>query len=219
MKLMKRAVLAGSLLAVCGSAGAAEFAMMETADHVADGTFKLSGFPVMVDRDGARDDVGLAVGIGYGLPPQRLDVPRNLDVEAQLASYDDGTFIGADLEWTAWREGRLAFSLGGGLHGADLDAGGRATGVDGTAIMSYRPLPRLELSAAFDAAYDDVNGRDGAVDPGSRFPTDGHYETYYAVPGASYQLTRNIDLFGEVGLGLNGDSDDYVAAGLSWYFR
>jgi hypothetical protein len=217
MKNLKRAVWAGSLLAVCGSAGAAEFAMMETADRIADGTFKLSGYPVLVDRAGT-DDMGFAVGIGYGLPPT-LDVPRNLDLEAQLASYDDGTFLGADLEWNAWRQGRMAFSVGGGLHGADLDDGGTAAGVNGTMIVSYNPAQRLELSAALDAAYDDVNGRDGAVSPGSRFPTDGRYETYYAVPGASYRLTRNIELLGEVGLGLNGNADDYLAAGMSWYFR
>ena len=154
MRTLKVAALAGSLLAVCGTAGAAEFAMMETAERIADGTFKLSGFPVVVDRDrAAGNDTGFVVGLGYGLP-------YNLDIEGQVAGYDDGTFLGADLEWNAWRQGRLAFSMGGGLHGADLDGSGYAAGADGTLILSYNPIERLSLSAALDASYDDVNNRE-----------------------------------------------------------
>ena len=211
MKAIKVAV-AGSLFAMCGVAGAADFAMMETADRINQGTFKLSGFPVVIDRDGADAERGFAVGLGYGL---RYD----LDVEGHVARYDEGTFTGADLEWNAWRWNRMAFSIGSGLHGGDLEDGGTALGGDGTAIFSYRPLTRLTLSAALDASYDDVNNRDASVPAGSRFPTDGQYERYYAVQGVGYQLTRNIELMAEAGFGLNGESDDYVSGGMSWYFR
>jgi len=210
MRTLNVAALAG--LALCGSASAADFAMMETAQRINEGTFKLSGFPVVIDRERAKTDTGFAVGLGYGLP-------NNLDVEAQVAGYEDGTFVGADLEWNAWREGRMAFSMAGGLHGADLDGSGSAAGVDGTLIFSYNPMERLALSAALDGAYDDVNNRDADVPADARFRTDGQYERYYAVPGISYLLTRNIDLLAEVGVGLNGDADDYVSAGASWYFR
>jgi len=212
MKVIKVAALAGSLLAVCGAASAADFAMMETAEHITQGKFKLSGFPVVVDRERADAESGFAVGLGYGLP-------YDMDVEGHVARYGDGTFTGADLEWNAWRQGRMTLSLGSGLHGADLDGGGTAAGADGTLIFSYRPLERLSLSAALDAAFDDVNNRDAAVPADSRFPTDGRYERYYAVQGIGYTLTRNIDLIAEVGLGLNGESDDYVSGGMSWYFR
>ena len=213
MKAIKVAV-AGSLLAVCGVAGAADFAMMETAARIQQGSFKLSGFPVVIDRDraDAGAETGFAVGLGYGL---RYD----MDVEGHVARYDDGTFTGADLEWSAWRSGPMAFSIGSGLHGADLDGGGYAAGADATAIFSYSPLHRLSLSAALNAAYDDVNNRDASAPADSRFPTDGQYERYSAVPGVGYLLTRNIELMAEVGLGLNGESDDYVSGGMSWYFR
>jgi hypothetical protein len=211
MRALNVAALAG--LALCGSASAAEFAMMETAQRINEGTFKLSGFPVVIDREDAdTTETGFAVGLGYGLP-------YNLDVEGQVAGYDDGVYAGADLEWNAWRNNRMAFSIGGGVHGADLEDSGSAVGVDGTLIFSYNPIERLALSAALDAAYDDVNDRDAGVPADARFPTDGQYETYYAVPGISYLLTRNIDLLAEVGVGLNGDADDYVSAGASWYFR
>jgi len=57
------------------------------------------------------------------------------------------------------------------------------------------------------------------VPANSRFPVDGQYETYYAVPGVGYHLTHNLDLLAEVGVGLNGESDNYVSGGMSWFFR
>jgi len=210
MRALNVVALAG--LALCSSAGAADFAMMETAERISEGSFKLSGFPVVIDRDRADTESGLAVGLGYGLP-------HNLDIEGQVAGYGDGTWVGADLEWNAWRNGPMSFSIGGGVHGADLEGSGSAAGADATAIFSYYPIERLALSAALDAAYDDVNNRDASVPADARFATDGQYETYYAVPGIGYQLTRNIDLLAEVGVGLNGISDNYASAGMSWYFR
>src|SRR5262245_23111196 len=167
MRTLNKAVLAGSLLLVAGSASAAEFGMMETAERISRGMFKLSGYPVMVDR--ADDESGLALGLGYGLP-------YGMDVEGQIARYGDGTFPGADPAWAAWHGNRMAAAIGSGLHGGDLDEGGRALGADATAIFSYMPMHRLALSAALDASYDDVNNRDANVSPGSRFPTDGQYE-------------------------------------------
>jgi len=199
-------------LALCGSASAADFAMMETAERITEGGFKLSGFPIVIDRDHAQTETGFAVGLGYGLA-------NDLDLEAQVAGYEDGTWIGADLEWNAWRDGPMAVSIGGGLHGADLDGTGSAAGADATAIFTYRPIERLALSAALDAAFDDVNDRDANVPANSRFPVDGQYETYYAVPGVGYHLTHNLDLLAEVGVGLNGESDNYVSGGMSWFFR
>lgn len=212
MRAPNIAALAGSLLALCGSAGAADFAMMETAEPITPGEFKLSGAPVVLDRRGADNDAGFVAGIGYGAAP-------DVDLEAQIASYDDGTWLGGDAEWTAWRARGMSFSIGGGLHGADLDGGGSAAGVDGMLIFSYAPIQRLAVSAALDAAYDDVNNRGAGVPAGARFATDGQYERYYVVPGVGYRLMRNLELLAEVGLGLNRDSDDYFSGGMSWYFR
>jgi hypothetical protein len=212
MRAPNIAALAGSLLALCGSAGAADFAMMETAEPITPGEFKLSGAPVLIDRDRARNDAGFVAGLGYGLAP-------DVDLEAQVASYEDGTWFGGDAEWTAWRAQRMALSLGGGLHAADLDGGGSALGADGTLILSYKPLERLALSAALDAAVDDVNHRGTGVPAGARFASDGRYERYYAVPAVGYRLTRNLELLAEVGIGLNRDAEDYLSGGMSWYFR
>jgi hypothetical protein len=208
-----RIVAALAALTACGSASAVDFGVMESAEAIEPRTFKLTGFPMLVDKSVHGDDA-IALSLGYGLA-------RDMDVEAQVAVIDRATLYGADLEWNAWTADRMRFSIGGGLHGADLEQGARAVGADATAIFTYTPVARLDLNAALDAAVDDVNVRESAALPPSelRFTEDGRYDTYYFVPGVEYQANRNLDLLAEVGLGLNGESDDYVSAGLAWYFR
>ncbi len=210
MKVLTLGALAA--LALCGSASAADFAVMETAEPIEPKTFKLAGGPLVVDR---RDDTAgaLAIGLGYGLA-------HDLDVEGQLAVYEDATWFGADLEWSAWSGRNMRFSIGGGVHGGDLEHDGTAAGLGATAIFSFTPMQRLDVSAALDASYDDVNVRGVPAEPiAGRFTEDGQYETYHFAPGLEYQLTRQLDVLGEVGVALNGDADNYLSAGLSWYFR
>lgn len=208
-----RLVAALVALAACGSAAAVDFGVMETAEPIEPGAFKLTGFPMLVDKSRHGDDA-LALAVGYGLP-------NAMDVEAQVAVIDRATLYGADLEWNAWTADRLRFSIGGGLHGADLEQGARAVGADATAIFTYTPVPRLDVNAALDAAVDDVNVRESAAAAPAdlHFTEDGRYDTYYFVPGLEFQATHNLDVLAELGVGLNGESDDYFSAGLSWYFR
>jgi hypothetical protein len=211
---MKVRILAAlAALAACGSAAAVDFGVMESAEAIEPRTFKLTGFPMLIDKSVHGDDA-IAIALGYGLPD-------DMDVEAQVAFVDRATLYGADLEWNAWTADRMRFSIGGGLHGADLEQGASAVGADATAIFTYTPIARLDLNAALDAAVDDVDVRESAALPPSelRFTEDGRYDTYYFVPGVEFQLTHNLDLLAEVGVGLNGESDDYFSGGLSWYFR
>jgi hypothetical protein len=212
-RLKTRLVAALAALTACGSVAAADFGVMESAEAIEPHTFKLTGFPMLVDR-GTHGDDAFALALGYGLP-------NAVDVEGQVAYVDDATLFGADLEWNAWTADRMRFSIGGGLHGADLERGASAVGADATAILTYTPVARLDLNAALDAAVDDVNVRESAAlpPPDARFTEDGRYDTYYFVPGVEYQATRNLDLLAEVGVGLNGESDDYFSGGLAWYFR
>jgi hypothetical protein len=207
-----KARIAAALLAstLAAPAAASDFGVMESAEALAPHTFKLLGFPTLVDR-GSDDDGGFTLGMGYGLMP-------GVDVEAQLAMFGDASYFGGDLEWTAWSARSQRFSVGGGLHGADFDTGGGAMGADATLIYTYKALPRLDVSAALDASFDDVDVS-GPVPGGARFNEDGRYETYYFAPGVEFEITRNLNLLAEIGLGLNGDSDDYFSGGLSWYFR
>lgn len=202
-------LLAG--LALCGPAAAADFGVMESAEAIEPKAFKVSGFPLLRDRrDAADNDGAFAASLGYGLP-------YGLDIEGLVARYEQSTFLGTDIEWNAWNIGNLAFSFGGGMHRVDLDGGGDANGLDTFAIVTWTPVHRLDLNMAFDASYEDVNGRTSATERTDRYRLNHEFETYYIAPGVEYALTRDIDLLVEIGLGLNGDADDYAGAGIAWY--
>lgn len=199
--------------ALCAPAFAADFGVMETAEPIEPQRFKLGGHPIVTDAAHGPVEDGFAVGVGYGLP-------YGLDVEGQIARYEDATYFGSDLEWSPWRNHVLQFSFGGGVHTIDLPDGGVANGLDSTGIITFMPAPRLDVSIALDLTFEDVDVEaEGAGTPDGRYATDNTYETVYAVPGVEYQLSHNLDVLGEVGVGLNGASDDYFSAGLSWYFR
>jgi hypothetical protein len=201
------ALLAGVLLA--SPACAVDFGVMETADVVEPGDFKFIAFPLTV-RDGPRreHDAGVNVGLGYGLG-------ANLDAEAQIGVYDDITFFGADLEWTYRADRPLELSIGGGAHAADSDFG-NPWGVDLTHIVSYTlpGAPRVRLSGAIDAAYERADP-DYATAVGADYE---HYWVAYLAPAIQYRITALVDVIAEVGVGLNDDSNDYIAAGISYYF-
>jgi hypothetical protein len=206
-----RIVLAFACAVLCASpaALAVDFGVMETADVVEPGDFKFIAFPLAV-RDGPRreHDTGVNVGLGYGLG-------ANLDVEGQVGVYDDITYFGADLEYTYRADRPLELSLGGGAHGVDSDFG-NPWGLDLTHIASYTPpgAPRLRLIGALDAAWERADSAYAAAIGAS----DRDYWVAYAVPGVQYRFTEQVDVVGEVGVGLNGESNDYVAAGISFYF-
>jgi hypothetical protein len=200
-------------LVLCGPVAAADFGVMETAEPIQTDSFKLVGFPMVTDRDDGNGEGSFALGLGYGLP-------YGMDVEGQIARDAIATYFGSDIEWNAWTGNRMRVSIGGGAHTVAIDGGGSANGIDSTAIFTYTPIRRLDVNASLDASFEDVNGGDG-TDPTvpERWRSDNRYETFYFAPGVEYQLTHNLDVLAEVGLGLNGESDDYGSAGLSWYFR
>jgi hypothetical protein len=212
MKTLNLGMVAGAALR-CGSAWAADFGVMETAESIEPKAFKLVGFPLLSDRPSGDEAGAFAIGLGYGLP-------FNLDVEGQVARDDVATYYGSDVEWSPWRYGRMQVSLGSGFHTIDIDRGGSTNGADATAIFTFTPIHRLDLNAALDASYEDVDA--GSLQEPNlpeRWRADNEYETYYFAPGLEYALMRDLDLLAEVGIGLNGASDDYASAGLSWYIR
>lgn len=205
----KQALALAAACLCAAPAAAIDFGVMETADVVRRGDFKFIAFPLAV-RDGPRreHDSGVNVGLGYGLG-------AGLDAELQVGVYDDFTFFGADLEWSYRADRPLELSIGGGAHKVDSDFG-HPWGVDVAHIVSYTPaaIPALRLIGSLDAAFE-------YTDPVYAAAIGAEHEDYwavYAVPGVQYRFTRDVDLIGEVGVGLNDDSYDYVAAGISFYF-
>lgn len=190
-------------------ASAVVFGVMETADTVIPGDFKFLAFPMAV-RDGPRREVdtGINVGLGYG-------INEPLDVELQIGVYDDFNYFGLDLEYSYRENTPLELSIGGGVHKVESDFG-YPYGFDLTHIVSYtlESVPSLRVIGALDAAYE-------VTDPYYAQSIGAEQESYwvaYAVPGAQFQVNQRVDVIGEVGVGLNDDSNDYVALGLSFYF-
>ncbi|MGH8482022.1 MAG: hypothetical protein ACRES8_06145 [Nevskiaceae bacterium] len=206
----KNALALAAGISCVPSAWAVDFGVMEAADVVEPGDFKFIAFPLAV-RDSPRreQNSGVVLGGGYGFG-------RDLDGELQVAVYDDFTFYGADLEYTYRAERALELSISGGAHLADTDFGD-PWGLDLTHVASYAlpALPALRLNGALDLAYE----RADAAYASALGLEDQRYWTAHAVPGVQYRVTRDVDVIGEVGVGLNGESDDYIAAGLSYYFR
>jgi opacity protein-like surface antigen len=203
-------ILAAAAGLVCTlPALAVDFGVMETADTVIPGDFKFLAFPLAV-RDGPRREVdtGINVGIGYG-------ISEPLDVEFQIGVYDDFNFFGLDLEYSYREKRPLELSIGGGVHKVESDFG-YPYGFDLTHIASYTftSLPTLRFIAALDGSYE-VADAYYAASIGAR---DKEYWTGYAVPGLQFRVNERVDLIGEAGIGLNDDSQDYVALGLSFYF-
>ena len=197
-------------IAAAGPAAPVDFGVMETADVVTPGEFKVIAFPLAV-RDSPRraQNAGVTLGAGYGLL-------RDVDVELQVSAYGDITYVGADAEHTYGTFHAADLSISGGAHYADADFGD-AWGVDLTHIASYTvpAAPRLKFTAALDLAYEVADQGFAAAIAAS----GDRYWTAYAAPGVQYRITRNFDVIGEVGFGLNGDSREYAAVGLSYYFR
>jgi hypothetical protein len=205
-----RHVLACAALATSASVPAADFGVMETADFIQTRHFKFLAYPIFARAQPTQEqNMGVTVGAGYG-------IGSRWDVEGLFVNYDDASLFGSDIEYTWFDGASLDASLSIGAHGANTDFGDQVGG-DLTQIVSWwvPRVPRLALSAALDFAYDDLDRTKGAVNRGMAED----WWSAYVVPGVQYRLTQRVDLFGEVGLGLNDDSRDYTSGGLSIYFE
>lgn len=205
---LRKTLLFAACVACAGPALAVDFGVMETADAVYPGQFKFMAFPIGVRQPARREqESGLAMGVGYGL----LD---RVDLEVQGAVYDNISYFGSDVEYT-WLEGHpWEASLSGGAHYARSDFGD-PWGLDLTQIVTYA-LPvhaPLRLNAALDLGYEEAGPRYARA-----LDVDQRYWTAYVTPGLQYRFSQNLDMIGEVGVGMNAASSDYVAVGLSYYF-
>lgn len=109
---------------------------------------------------------------------------------------------------------RVEFSVGVGAHFGDSDFGNQR-GLDLTPLVSYKPvsLPGFKWNGALDLAWDRLSRSSDNPD------VDDRYTSVYLVPGAEYRIARGVDVIGELGLGLNSASNEYLSAGFAFYFR
>jgi hypothetical protein len=189
-------------------AAAQDFGIMESAETISKGAFKVKVNPIFVLQDVNLDasDTGIAVAGGYGLT-------KTVDVEAKFAHYDSLNVFGADVEWWALRRDanrKVDFSVSAGFHsGRFAEPTPDYVGMDFTGILGHHATDKLDIYGALDLAF-------------SRTREDGPDEwtnTVFLVPGIEYKLSPDLDLLTEIGIALNNGSRNYLSFGLAYYFR
>ena len=186
--------------AVPATARAQDFGIMESAETINRGNFKLRLNPMLVfGKDEEDHEFGFAALLGYGFT-------RNFDLEGGVAFYDGVTFFGANAELWLLRENPFDLSIAGGLHGRTGDLTEDLTGIDLTFLASGHVTPRLELYGGIDVAFEGIGNE-----------TD--FKTVHLVPGIEYKINDSIDFVAEVGLALNDSARHYLSGGLAFYIR
>ena len=190
-------------LLVASTAAAQDFGVMESAETINRGNFRLAVYPMFVVPDEGENDTRIGLGLGYGLSD-------SFDVEGRAAFSDDVAFLGGDLEYWLLKNLPLDLSVRGGFHVGLVDgAVGDSRGVDVSVIGSAPVAPRLELVGTLDLAFN-------AVDVGA---DDRTFTTFHLVPGIEVAISPDLDFLAELGVGVNDDSHPYVAVGIAYYMR
>ena len=180
-------------------AQAQDFGVMESAETINKGNFKLRGNPMFLFGKDADATTGLALAAGYGFTPR-------FDAEGNLAFYDGVTMFGGNGEYWLAKGLAVDFSVAGGLHARRGDKTADIWGVDLTFLASKRLTPKFELYGGIDFGFEKVEN-------------SSNYETVHLTPGVEIKLSPDLDLVSEFGIGLNRDSRHYFAIGLAFYVR
>src|SRR5688572_1446082 len=198
----RKAFLLLALVLVVGTRTAsAQNFLMNSAETINRGNFKLAVFPTMLlGEDGGDNELGVAGRIGYGFTD-------SFDVEAKLAVFDGFKLYGADAElWLV--KGKTDVSVSAGAHKADFDGGFDSTAIDLAGILSHDLGGRLEVYGGASVSFESVDDVD-----------DSSFTRFYLVPGLEYKVSEDLDFVAEFGAGLNDDSPNYLSLGLAFYLR
>ena len=197
------AVFAFAMLCVPISSRGQDFGVLESAETINRGNFKLLGTPLVVfGENGADDQAVIALGAGYGVAP-------SFDIEGKVA-FGDATIFGANVEYWLNRHEPLDLSIIAGVHRHDLDGSIDIFGVDLTLLGSKHATSRLEVYGALDLAF---NRYTKAV------PFDRSYTQAHIVPGIEFAISDELDVVAEFGVGVTDRSRNYFGAGLAFYVR
>ncbi|MDO9170488.1 MAG: hypothetical protein Q7W29_01490 [bacterium] len=209
--LNHRSLLAAGLFLCLGLPAAAQtVGVLQSAETMDPGTYKLALAPLMIfGEDGADDEFGVAGRAGYGFT-------ESFDAEVKLGLFENSTYAGLDGElWLLHGKDNgagLDASLTGGLHWIfGSDGYHDSMGFDLAPMISGNVSENLELCGALDASFESVEDVPAGMDDS--------YTRLHLVPGFEYRLSDVADLVGEVGVGLNDDSSTYVGIGFAFYLK
>jgi hypothetical protein len=195
-------LLSAILAFVPSAARAQDFGVMESAETINKGNFKLRANPLVLFGKGRDRQLGAAILVGYGFTPR-------FDAEGGVALYDGGTFLGGNGEFWVVRRDPIDFSISGGLHHLHGSKSADVTGVDLTFLPSKHVNEKLDLYGALDFAFESVADKFGG----------GSFKTVHLVPGIEYRAHKDLDVIVELGIALNDTARHYVSGGIAYYFR
>jgi hypothetical protein len=191
-------------------AAAQYIGVLQSAETMDRGTFKLMAAPIIVfGKDGADGEFGVAARGGYGFT-------ERFDAEAKLGFFENGTVVGADGEYWIFGDSQenspLDFSLTAGLHWIfGKDNSYDILGFEITPQLSGNVTENLELCGALDASFESLQDVPEGVDDS--------FTRVHLVPGFEYRLSDTVDLVAEFGIALNDNSSHYLGAGIAFYLR
>ena len=201
--MSRRLSLAALALLCCAAPepALAQNFLMNSAETINRGNFKIAAFPVVLfGENDADDEWGVGSRFGYGFTD-------SFDVEGKVAFFDSFKLYGLDAElWLV--KGDVDFSIQDGGHWASVDDGNDSKALDLAGLLSGHVADKLELYGGVSVSFESL---DDVPDSG--------FTRVYLVPGLEYRISEQLDLVAEFGIGLNDDSPNYVGFGLALYFH
>ena len=189
---------------LCAGRAQAQNVLMNSAETINPGNFKLAAFPTILfgkDVDGVdgENETGIAGRFGYGFTSR-------FDMEGKVAFFDGVTLYGLDAEyWLVKGPADVSVSLGAHKTSTDL---GDSSAIDTALLLSGNIGDKLEAYGGLNFSFESLDDVD-----------DSDFTRAYVVPGIEYKITQDLDLVAEFGVGLNDDSPHYLSAGLAFYIR
>jgi hypothetical protein len=202
------AILAATVFLVAAAAEvSAQDVLMNSAETINQGNFKLALFPtVLFGKNGGDSVWGVAGRAGYGLTPR-------FDIEAKAGIFKGLNYFGIEAEYWFVHERNANVSVALGAHLTDWREEREereevdSSGIDTSLLFSTSPVDRLELYGGLKLAFDSAKN------------SDKNFTRAHLVPGLEYRISADLDFLAEFGIALNDNSRSYASVGLALYLR
>jgi hypothetical protein len=190
-----------SVFLLAAGSAQAQNVLMNSAETINKGNFKIAAFPTLLfGEDDADDEFGVAGRFGYGFTDR-------FDIEGKVAFFDNLQLYGLDAEYWFLKNRGLDMSISLGAHITDLPDF-NSSAIDTALLASGHVTDNLELYGGVNLSFESLDD-----------VPDSDFTRAYIVPGLEYKIHDDLDLVAEFGIGLNDDSPNYVSAGLAFYIR
>ena len=174
--------------------------LMNSAETINQGNFKLAIFPTMIiGKNGGDNFWGVAGKGGFGLT-------KNIDIEAKGAIFKNFNYFGLDVEYWFYKGGNVNVSAAAGWHMLSSKNGSNSSGIDAAIIASTKPSQKLEVYGGLKLSFDSIKDANRNV------------TLAHIVPGFEYKITPEVDFLGEFGISLNDSTNSYLSFGFAYYF-